>query len=327
MALDLSGFAVLVTGGTGSLANALVPYLLARGVPSIRLYSRGEHAQEEMARRFKAHADRLRFLIGDVRDRVRLQRAMSGCGSVIHTAALKIIPTCSYNPDETEKTNIDGYRNVRDAAIEEGVERVVGISTDKSAEPQTIYGATKAAMEQGFILANNTCAGRTRFSCTRNGNVVGSRGSILPLLIEQRKAGEVTLTDDRMTRFWLPIAWAAECVMFALDQMRGGEVFVRKAPTARMVDLLGAVAPGCRVKLIGIREQEKLHEVLVTNDESPRTRDTGDYYVIEPSVSCRWWGREPMGQWPLMTEKRYDSVSNDWKVTREEFVADAGRCA
>ena len=323
VALDLSGSAVLVTGGTGSLANALVPYLLARGVPSIRLYSRGEHAQNDMKRRFKAHLNRLRFIIGDVRDIDKLRRAMNGCKTVIHTAALKDIVTCAHNPDECKRTNIDGSDNVREASIQEGVRYVVGISSDKVGEAQTVYGASKGFMEQEFTVASNTCGGRTLFSCTRNGNVIGSRGSILPLLKEQRKNGEVTLTDDRMTRFWLPIAWAAESVLFALDNMRGGEVFIRKAPSARMMDLIEAVAPGCVIKRIGIREQEKLHEVLVTNDESPRTRDAGDYYVIEPSASNRAWGREPMDHWPIMAARRYDSVSNDWKVTRQQFIADA----
>ncbi|MEG3054730.1 MAG: UDP-N-acetylglucosamine 4,6-dehydratase (inverting) [Methanoculleus sp.] len=253
---------------------------------SVRIYSRGELLQWEMQQ--KIQDERLRFFIGDVRDKDRLYRAMNDVDIVVHAAALKQVPAAEYNPIEAVKTNIDGASNVINASIDNGVEKVMALSTDKAVHPVNLYGATKMVAEKLFVQGNTYAGGRnTRFACTRYGNVVGSRGSIIPLFLEQRKQGRVTITDERMTRFWLTLEQGARFVAQCIETMRGGEIFVPKIPSMRITDLAKIVAPDCEVEIIGIRPGEKLHEVLLTEDEARHSKDMGDYFIIEPEL--RFW--------------------------------------
>lgn len=285
--MDWSGKVVVITGGTGSFGQAFTRLLLTEGrVAAIRIFSRDEYKQSEMGRRFDDA--RLRFFIGDVRDRERLHRALDGAQVVVHAAALKQVPACEYNPLEAVKTNVLGAANVIDAAIDREVERVLALSTDKAANPVNLYGATKLCAEK-LVVQGNSYVGRhpTAFSCVRYGNVVASRGSIVPLLFEQRESGRVTLTDPRMTRFWITLEQAVRFVKKAIEEMHGGEVFVPKMPSVRITDLVTAIAPKARVESIGIRPGEKLHEMLVTVDEARHTLDRGDHFLIEPEHP--WW--------------------------------------
>lgn len=317
---NVEGKAVLLTGGTGSLAQALIPALLERGVRSIRLFARNEHSHENVQRKF--NDTRLRSFIGDVRDYDRVRMAMVGVNIVIHAAALKVVPLCSYNPTETTKTNILGTENVGLAALDEGVDRAVMVSTDKAVEPVTLYGASKCYAEQLWLHLNNLKGWRDSLFCAvRYGNVVGSRGSVLPLFVSQSKQGVLTLTDERMSRFWLPMEWARDAVIFAIEQTRGGEVFIRKAPGMKVVDLAKAVAPEARISTIGLRSQEKLAECLITREEARRTRDAVSYYVVEPENPQ--WAREPFGQWPLVDENfSYTSNATKWRVGVDELRKD-----
>jgi UDP-N-acetylglucosamine 4,6-dehydratase len=276
------GTTVLVTGGTGTFGQAFARYLLRRDdIAVLRILSRDELKQWEFRRRVAD--DRLRFLIGDVRDRERLLRAFDGVDVVIHAAAMKQVPAAEYNPFEAVKTNILGAQNVIDAAIERGVKKVVALSTDKAANPVNLYGATKLCAEK-LIVQGNAYVGphRTRFACVRYGNVVASRGSVVPLFMEQRDRGVVTLTDRRMTRFWITVGQAVEFVGNSVEAMRGGEVFVPKLPSVRIAELIAAVAPGCRVEEVGIRPGEKLHETLVTADEARHTVDNKEQFIVLP---------------------------------------------
>lgn len=322
---NLSDKTILITGGTGSLANALIPRFLALGVRSVRLLSRGEHAQEEMHRRLIGVEDRLRFFIGDVRDQERVMTATVGCDVVIHAAALKIVPACAYNPWEAELTNIQGTKNVSAACFFNQVDRAVFISTDKAVEPVTLYGCTKAAAESLWLHANNMKGWRdTLFSAVRYGNVVGSKGSVLPMFLKQRKTGKLSVTDKNMTRFWLSMNGAVDCVIRAITDTRGGEVFVKQAPTMSIMALVAAIAPDCEVVEIGRRAQEKISEVLVTYEEARRTAEDkeGGYYIIEPEEPM--WGRTITNDYPLVPEGfRYTSHKNPWRVNREDYIADA----
>jgi UDP-N-acetylglucosamine 4,6-dehydratase len=281
----LEGKTVLLTGGTGSFGQHFVRTALARWDPAaVRVYSRDELKQSEMAQ--SLHDDRVRFFIGDVRDLHRLRRAVAGADVVIHAAALKQVPACEYNPFEAVQTNILGTQNVADACIDAGVRRAISLSTDKAVSPANLYGATKLCAEKLFIQAN-VYSGRkpTRFSCVRYGNVVGSRGSVIPLFRAQIVEGELTVTDRRMTRFWISLDQAVEFVAGCLGRMRGGEVFVPKIPSMKVVDLASAIAPGLPIRITGIRPGEKLHEVLLTSQEARRTLDVGYAYVVQPEHS------------------------------------------
>ena len=272
---------LLITGGTGSFGRAFVRRLLDAGTEAtLRIYSRDELKQYEMEQAFGGDA-RLRFFLGDVRDRARLYRAMQGADVVIHAAALKHVPLCEYNPAEAVKTNILGAQNVIDCAIDAGVGRAVALSTDKAVNPVNLYGATKLCAEKIFVHGNAYAGVRaTRFACVRYGNVVGSRGSVIPRFLEQAESGVLTLTDSRMTRFWISLDQAVDLVLLALEQMRGGEIFVPKIPSMRVVDLARAVAPDAMLKEIGVRPGEKLHEMLLTPEEAARARDHGSHFVI-----------------------------------------------
>jgi UDP-N-acetylglucosamine 4,6-dehydratase len=286
--VDLSGATILLTGGTGSFGTAFTQRII-RDHPdtTLRIFSRDELKQSEMAARFGG-ADQLRFFIGDIRNRSRLTRAMQGADVVVHAAAMKQVPACEYNPFEAVQTNILGAQHVVDAAIDSGVERVVALSTDKAVNPVNIYGATKLCAEKIFVQGNAYAARtHTRFSCVRYGNVVGSRGSVIPLFWAQLAEGRLTITDERMTRFWITLDEAVDLVLFALANSQGGEIFVPKIPSTRVVDLAEAIAPGIPVDLVGIRPGEKLHELLLTSDESRHAVEMDDRYVVLPEHP--WW--------------------------------------
>jgi UDP-N-acetylglucosamine 4,6-dehydratase (inverting) len=279
--LQLSNRTILLSGGTGSFGQKLVEIALPQNPKAIRIFSRGEFLQSEMQKRFSNGC--LRYFIGDIRDLGRLKRAMDGCDIVIHAAALKRIESCEYNPIEAVRTNIDGAANIVDAALDCGVDKVMAISTDKAVHPVNLYGATKMVMEKLLINANAYGGYSTKFSCVRYGNVIGSRGSVVPLFREQSKTGTVTITHPDMTRFWLTLEQGVRFVIDCLGRMKGGEIFVPKIPSMKITALAEAIAPDCEHKIIGLRPGEKLHEVLITEDE--RATDCGDYYVLDGTAN------------------------------------------
>lgn len=286
--VELSKSTILLTGGTGSFGTAFVAHVLKEWPhATVRVYSRDELKQAEMAERF-GHSRQLRFFIGDVRDRLRLQRAMAGAHVVVHAAALKQVPACEYNPSEAVQTNVMGAQNIVDASIDAGVERVIALSTDKAVNPVNLYGATKLCAEKLVVQGNAYAAtSKTRLCCVRYGNVIGSRGSVVPLFRQQAESGEVTITDERMTRFWIRLDEAVALVVFGLEHTAGGEIFVPKIPSIRVVDLAEAIAPGVPTRIIGIRPGEKLHERLLTSDESRHTISADRTFVVLPEHP--WW--------------------------------------
>ncbi len=309
--MDWSKKVVLITGGTGSFGKKLTRIMLDEYNPSkIIVFSRDELKQHEM-RSAGYDAPNLRYFIGDVRDLDRLRRAFEGVDIVVHAAALKQVPACEYNPMEAIKTNILGSSNVIDAALDAGVERVIALSTDKAVNPINLYGATKLAAEKLFIQSNSYAGGRkTRFACVRYGNVVGSRGSVVPVFLRQRDNGEVTITDDRMTRFWISLEQGVRFVIRCAEQMHGGEVFVPKIPSMSIIDLAKSIAPDAKVNVIGIRPGEKLHEVLISEDEARTTVELDDMYVVQPAEAL-WFGRDWEKQGRLITEEyRFASNTN-----------------
>jgi UDP-N-acetylglucosamine 4,6-dehydratase len=310
--MDWSKKVVLITGGTGSFGKKLTRIMLDEYNPSkIIVYSRDELKQHEM-RAAGYDATNLRYFIGDVRDLDRMRRAFEGVDIVIHAAALKQVPACEYNPMEAIKTNILGSSNVIDAALDAGVERVVALSTDKAVNPVNLYGATKLAAEKLFIQSNSYAGGRkTRFSCVRYGNVVGSRGSVVPVFLRQRENGEITITDDRMTRFWISLEQGVRFVIRCAENMHGGEVFVPKIPSMAIIDLAKAIAPEAKVNVIGIRPGEKLHEVLISEDEARTTVELEDMFVVQPAEAL-WFGRDWEKQGKLISDEfRYASNTNE----------------
>jgi len=310
---------VLVTGGTGSFGKKFTEIMLREYHPKkLVILSRDELKQHEMRAAGFDHAS-LRYFIGDVRDPGRLERALAGITVVVHAAALKQVPACEYNPFEAIQTNIIGGRNVIDAAIDQGVHRILALSTDKAVNPINLYGATKLCAEKMFVQANAYAGAQdTRFSCARYGNVVGSRGSVIPVFLEQRKKGKITITDPRMTRFWITLDQGVRFVIHCLEHMHGGEIFVPKIPSMRVADLAKSVAPGCLVETIGIRPGEKLHEVLVSEDEARNTLELEGMYVIQPSHP--WWKQENWLDGKRLPEGfRYASDSNPAWLTSEEL--------
>src|SRR5512139_1869727 len=274
---------VLVTGGTGSFGKKFIRIMLNEYHPvKLIVFSRDELKQHEMRVGGFDHPS-LRYFIGDIRDVDRLRRAMHGVDIVVHAAALKQVPACEYNPTEAIRTNIIGSNNVIEAALDAGVKKVLALSTDKAVNPVNLYGATKLAAEKLFVQSNAYAGGSiTRFSCVRYGNVVGSRGSVVPLFIKQRLSGKLTVTDLRMTRFWLTLEQGVRFVIRCTEQMQGGEVFVPKIPSTRIVDLANVIAPGAELEVIGIRPGEKLHEVLINEDEARSTIEVDDMFVVTP---------------------------------------------
>jgi len=309
---------VLLTGGTGSFGKKFVEIMLRKYKPrTIRIYSRDELKQYEMQKQF--NDDRLRYFIGDVRDKERLSRSMKGVNIVIHAAAQKQVPACEYNPFEAIKTNIIGAVNIVDIAIDNGVEKVMAISTDKAVNPINLYGATKLCAEKVFVQGNSYSGTKcTKFSCVRYGNVFGSRGSVVPLFQAQKKTGVITITDKRMTRFWITLEQGVEFVIKSIELMKGGEVFVPKIPSMKITDLANAMCPDCKIKDIGIRQGEKIHEVLISEEESRHTLEFKDFYVIEPEF--KWWGGQHLRNGKKLKDGfKYTSNTNNWWLKEKEL--------
>jgi UDP-N-acetylglucosamine 4,6-dehydratase len=310
---DWANSTVLVTGGTGSFGKALVRRLLASPTPPKKLiiFSRDELKQYEMQQEMQDR--RLRFFLGDIRDKDRLYRAFDGVDIVIHAAALKQVPAAEYNPFEFVKTNVLGAANIIDAAIDRGIKKVIALSTDKAANPINLYGATKLCSDKLFVSANAYAGDRaTKFGIVRYGNVLGSRGSVIPLFLEMRKTGVLRITDERMTRFWLTLEQGVDFVLNSLEQVQGGEIFVPKIPSMKLVDLARAIGPDCKFEICGLRPGEKLHETLVPRDESPWCLEFEDRYVIQPSQL--WWDKKSLlkrGGTPVEEAFRYRSDVND----------------
>src|SRR5450631_3412042 len=279
---------ILVTGGTGSFGKKFVEIMLRDYQPRrLVVFSRDELKQHEMRTSGFDHPS-MRYFIGDVRDVERLKRALSGVTVVVHAAAMKQVPACEYNPFEAVQTNVIGAGNVIDAAIDTGVKKVLAISTDKAVNPVNLYGATKLCAEKLFVQGNSYSGeGGTRFSCARYGNVVGSRGSVIPLFVEQRPTGVITVTDERMTRFWITLQQGVDFVIQCIAAMEGGEIFVPKIPSMHILELAKAIAPDCEIRYTGIRSGEKVHEVLVSEDESHGALEHDTFYMIPPPHP--WW--------------------------------------
>ncbi|KEF40325.1 UDP-N-acetylglucosamine 4,6-dehydratase [Schinkia azotoformans MEV2011] len=282
----LSGKTILVTGGTGSFGKKFIQKVLEFDVKKVIVFSRDELKQYEMSREYTD--SRIRFFIGDVRDKDRLYRAFDSVDIVIHAAALKHVEACEYNPFEAVKTNIHGAQNIIEAAIDKGVKRVIALSTDKACSPINLYGATKLASDKLFVAANAYVGGKdTRFSVVRYGNVVGSRGSVVPFFKKIKGTGKIPVTDERMTRFWITLDQGVQFVLDNLERMHGGEIFVPKIPSMKVIDLAKAVAPECEIEIVGIRPGEKLHESMITEDDARHTKEFDTYYIIQPEFP--WW--------------------------------------
>ena len=290
MSSCFNGKTILVTGGTGSFGQKFIEIVLNEFQPKkIIIFSRDELKQHEMRKNFPdIPGSPIRFFIGDVRDRDRLNRAFRGVDIVVHAAALKQVPACEYNPFEAVLTNVIGSKNIIDAAIDQGVTKVLALSTDKAVNPINLYGATKLCAEKLFISGNAySIAGHPKFSCVRYGNVVGSRGSVIPVFSDQKKQGKLTITDPRMTRFWITLEQGVQFVIKAIEEMQGGEIFIPKIPSMNIMDLATAIAPDCKTEIIGIRSGEKIHETLISPDEAYQTRELDDKYIILPTHP--WW--------------------------------------
>ena len=321
---DLQSISILVTGGTGSFGKAFVKYALRQLHPKkLVVFSRDELKQFQMRQEYPVESfPNLRFFIGDVRDRDRLYRALDGVDLVIHAAALKQVPACEYNPLEAIKTNVLGAANLIDAAIDHNVKNVMALSTDKAANPVNLYGATKLCSDKLFVAANAYSGLHdTRFSVVRYGNVVGSRGSVIPYFLAQRPQGYLTITDTRMTRFLITLESAVEFVVRCIARMMGGEIFVPKIPSVRVTDLARVIAPECEQRMIGIRPGEKLHEVMAPDDDAHLTLEFNDYFVIQPSHT--FWNRKDymtnsLGK-PCPDGFRYSSDNNSWWLTDEQI--------
>jgi UDP-N-acetylglucosamine 4,6-dehydratase len=317
--LHWSDLNVLVTGGTGSFGKQFAETMLRDYNPNkLVIFSRDELKQHEM-RITGFDQPNLRYYIGDVRDVDRLRRAMDDVDVVVHAAALKQISACEYNPAEAIMTNVMGARNVIDAALDSGVHKVLALSTDKAVGPTNLYGATKLCAEKLFVQSNSYAGKKDiRFSCVRYGNVVGSRGSVVPLFKEQRETGQVTVTDPRMTRFWITLDQGVQFVIRCIEQMHGGEVFVPKIPSTSITDMAKVLAPEAKIKEIGIRAGEKLHEVLISQDESRHTVELDDMFVVQPAH--QWWSRD--NHWghgqPLPEGFSFSSDGTDNQLSLEE---------
>lgn len=288
----LNGKTILITGGTGSFGKMFTKVVLKKypDVKKIIIYSRDEYKQFVMQNmpEFKENQAKMRYFVGDVRDESRLKRAFDGVDYVIHAAALKQVPACEYNPFEAIKTNVMGAQNIVDAAIDAGVSRVVALSTDKACAPINLYGATKLCSDKLFIAGNAYCGNRaTRFSVVRYGNVAGSRGSVIPFFqkLVEEGANELPVTDLDMTRFWLKIEDAVDMVVMALRDMKGGELYVKKIPSTKMSELAQAIAPDLKIKVVGIRPGEKIHEKMITMEDARNTLEFDDYYIVFPEIS------------------------------------------
>ena len=297
---------ILVTGGTGSFGNMFIPMLLSKFNPKkVIVYSRDEMKQWEMAKKFQ-NEDRLRFFIGDVRDKERLYRALDRVDYVVHAAATKIVPTAEYNPFECVKTNILGAMNLIDACIDKGVKKCIALSTDKASSPINLYGATKLCSDKLFIAGNNYVGGKdTMFAIVRYGNVMCSRGSVIPLFLEQAKNGKLTITDERMTRFMITLEQGVALVWHAFNDMMGGEIYVKKIPSMKITDIARAVSETASQEIIGMFPGEKLHEQMIGAEDSPYTYEFDDYYKIIPQI-LDWYD--------------YDKSTKGGKLVKDGFI-------
>ncbi|MBI3803037.1 MAG: UDP-N-acetylglucosamine 4,6-dehydratase (inverting) [Nitrospirae bacterium] len=317
--IDLNGKTILVTGGTGSFGKRFVRRVLSKYRPGkLIIFSRDEFKQYEMQQAMDDPS--LRFFLGDVRDKDRLRRAFEGVDYLIHAAALKQVPSAEYNPFEAIKTNIIGAQNIIDVAIDVGIKRIIALSTDKACNPVNLYGATKLCSDKLFITGNSY-AGRksTRFSVVRYGNVVGSRGSVVPHFMQLKEGDSVPVTDERMTRFWITLDQGVDFVIKALERMHGGEIFIPKIPTATITDVAKAIAPKCKIKVVGIRPGEKLHELLISAEDGRRTLEYPEYFVIQPDFP--WWSDEKRknGGGTVREGFVYSSDQNPWRLTVAEI--------
>jgi UDP-N-acetylglucosamine 4,6-dehydratase (inverting) len=315
---------ILLTGGTGSFGRRFIERMLERHSPrAIRVFSRDELKQSELAEHFAGRSE-IRWFLGDVRDRDRLARAAQGVDVIVHAAAMKQVTACEYNPFEAVQTNVHGAENIVNVALDAGVPRVIALSTDKAVNPINLYGATKLCAEKIFVQGNTYAASSpVRMSCVRYGNVVASRGSVIPLFVRQRVSGVLTVTDERMTRFLITLTEAVDFVMSSVERMVGGEIFVPKIPSVKITDLATTIAPEARIELIGIRPGEKLHEQLLMSDEARHTVESGDRYVILPEFHA--WTRTdlPMGD-ALDEGFTYSSETNDQWLESDELRAYLG---
>lgn len=308
---------VLVTGGTGSFGKKFTQKALELGVKKIIIFSRDELKQYEMKQEFQD--ERIRFFIGDVRDAARLERAFVGVDIVIHAAAMKHVEACEYNPFEAIKTNINGAQNIIETAINQKVEKIIALSTDKACSPVNLYGATKLASDKLFVAANSYVGGQnTRFSVVRYGNVVGSRGSVVPFFKKMKETGIIPITDERMTRFWITLNQGVHFVLDSLERMHGGEIFVPKIPSMNIMDLAKAIAPNCKYEVIGIRPGEKLHEAMILEDDARHTLEFDSYYVIQPEFP--WWVQAFPENHSILPEGfAYTSDKNSKWLSEEEL--------
>ena len=307
--MGLENKTILITGGLGSFGQKFTEIILKEHNPkAVRIYDNRELAQVQADRKFDD--ERLRFFMGDVRDKDRLKRAMKGADIVVHAAALKHVPVCEYNPIEAIRTNIDGAVNVIDAAIDCSVQKVIAISTDKAVQPVNLYGATKMVAEKLFVQGNSYSGDKkTIFSCSRYGNVVGSSGSVIPLFKEQGQKGEITITDERMTRFWITLDEGVRFVINCIEKMKGGEIFVPKIPSMKITDVAEAIAPEAKRIIVGIRPGEKISEVLLTQEEAMHAKEFDDYFIIEPEFSF-WDSENHKDGKPVSTDFIYSSDKN-----------------
>ena len=321
----LNGKTILITGGTGSFGNHFTDYVLQHYKPKkIIIYSRDEFKQFQMRNRLMEHDAVMRYFIGDVRDGARLRRALEGVDYVIHAAALKQVPACEYNPNEAIKTNIHGAMNVIEAALDTGVKRVVALSTDKAVNPVNLYGGTKLVSDKLFIAANSYSGYKdTRFSIVRYGNVAGSRGSVIPFFRSLVESGEreLPITDFEMTRFWITLEQGVQLVIKALGESKGGETFIAKIPSFKITDLAKAILPDGVLKEVGIREGEKLHEVMITKEDSLYTYEYDQHFIVYPHMS--WWTENNaiQGGRPVAHGFEYSSGTNSWWLTVEQLRA------
>lgn len=321
----LNGKTILITGGTGSFGNHFTDYVLQHYKPKkIIIYSRDEFKQFQMRNRLMEHDAVMRYFIGDVRDGARLRRALEGVDYVIHAAALKQVPACEYNPNEAIKTNIHGAMNVIEAALDTSVKRVVALSTDKAVNPVNLYGGTKLVSDKLFIAANSYSGYKdTRFSIVRYGNVAGSRGSVIPFFRSLVESGEreLPITDFEMTRFWITLEQGVRLVIKALGESKGGETFIAKIPSFKITDLAKAILPDGVLKEVGIREGEKLHEVMITKEDSLYTYEYDQHFIVYPHMS--WWTENNaiQGGRPVVHGFEYSSGTNSWWLTVEQLRA------
>jgi len=323
----LTNSKILITGGTGSFGHTFVPMTLAKYNPEkLIVFSRDEMKQWEMAKLFK-NDDRVRFFIGDVRDKERLHRALKDIDYVVHAAATKIVPTAEYNPFECVKTNINGAMNLIDACIDQGVKRVVALSTDKASSPANLYGATKLASDKLFISGNSYAGSEdTRFAVVRYGNVMGSRGSVIPFFLTQKDKGSLPITDERMTRFMITLEQGVELVWHAFEDMMGGEIYVKKIPSMKVTDIALSVDQEAKQEIVGIRPGEKLHEEMISQEDSAHTYSYQDYFKILPAIHN--WSSDPsrIGNGELVPEGfSYTSDNNkEWmsKETLRAWISD-----